>query len=224
MRVTVRAAGWQIAESIFLIAGLALVDWYIWTQAGAILYQAWENRVFLSELRQLRTAPAAAPRGLPAETSAGRPGRPRRDALVGRLEIPRLGMRAMVREGDDEATLSYAVGHLPSSPLPGASGNVALAGHRDTFFRPLQRIRANDRITLATLRGTFEYRVESVRIVGPGDVSVLDASAEPTLTLVTCYPFRYIGSAPKRFIVRARQVGESPPLVERASLGWSGAP
>lgn len=182
---------WRIAESIFLIAGLVFLDWFIWTRASAVLSQAHASREFRSERRQ---ASHLAPRRL------------QRDDVVGSLQIPRLGIDVMVREGDDEATLAHAVGHLPSSPLPGSPGNIALAGHRDTFFRPLREIKVNDRIALTTREGSFEYQVESLKIVSPSDVSVLQASAEPTLTLVTCYPFYYVGSAPKRFIVRARQI------------------
>jgi len=209
----------RIAESVFLIAGLALLDCYIWTQARAVLYQAYAERVFRNEVRQAREAPAAVPP------------RMSRDELIGRLEIPRLGMRVMVREGDDEATLANAAGHLPSSALPGMPGNVAVAGHRDTFFRPLREVRVNDRIRFTTLRGTFAYRVESLRIVRPDDVSVLQASAEPVLTLVTCYPFRYVGSAPERFIVRARQIDvvkpapqDAPAVRSRPVPGWSRSP
>jgi len=187
----------RVAETVFLIAGLALVDWYIWTEARAVLYQAYASWTFNSQLHQIEETPVPA---APAP-------RLKRDELVGRLQIPRLGLNVMVREGDDAATLAEAVGHLPSSPLPGAPGNVALAGHRDTFFRPLRDLRVNDRIAFATLKGTYQYQVESLKIVSPSDVSVLQASAEPTLTLVTCYPFYYVGSAPKRFIVRARQLG-----------------
>ena len=207
----------RIAETVFLIAGLVLVDWYIWTQARAVLYQAYASWTFNSQLHQIEETPppAAAPRL-------------HRDELVGRLQIPRLGLNVMVREGDDEATLAEAVGHLPSSPLPGDLGNVALAGHRDTFFRPLRELRVNDRIAFATLKGTYQYQVESIRIVLPSDVSVLKASAEPTLTLVTCYPFYYVGSAPKRFIVRARLIGPVPPDVPTAGArpapGWSRLP
>jgi sortase A len=213
---------WRIAEWIFLLAGLALLDWYIWTQAGAVLYQVYASRVFSNELHRLHEAPAV--RALPGKA---------RNELVGRLEIPRLGMHVIVREGADEAMLANAVGHLPSSPLPGAQGNVVLAGHRDTFFRPLREIRVNDRIAFTTLQGTFQYVVESIGIVGPSDVSVLKAFAEPTLTLVTCYPFRYVGAAPQRFIVRARQTGLAAPgpatpgvpsARSRPPRGWSRLP
>ena len=180
----------RVVEGAFLLIGLALLDWYIWTRARAVLYQAHAAHEFRNELKEPQS-----------------PRRPQHDALVGMLDIPGVGIHVMVREGSDEGTLAEAVGHLPSSPLPGAPGNVALAGHRDTFFRPLRHIRVNDRITMTTPHGTYEYAVESTRIVRPSDVSVLDATSEPVLTLVTCYPFYYVGSAPKRFIVRARQIG-----------------
>ena len=206
-----RSLRWRIAESVFLIAGLALLDWYIWSRAGAVVYQAYESYIFRGRLREEQKAP-------PPVTPMPAPPRLHRNDLVGRLEIPRLGIRVMVHEGDDHGVLAGAAGHLPSSPVPGWPGNVAVAAHRDTFFRPLRDIRVNDKIVFTTLSGTFEYQVESLKIVNPDDVSVLKASAEPTLTLVTCYPFYYVGSAPHRFIVRARQVGSSPPRVEEASL------
>jgi len=205
-----RGLRWRIAESVFLIAGLALLDWYIWSRAGAVVYQAYENYLFRGQLREEQKSPPVVP--------APTPPRLHRNDLVGRLEVPRLGIRVMVHEGDDHDILAGAAGHLPSSPVPGWPGNVAVAAHRDTFFRPLRNIRVNDKILFATLNGTFEYQVESLKIVDPDDVSVLKASAEPTLTLVTCYPFYYVGSAPHRFIVRARQVGSSPPRVEEAAL------
>src|SRR6202041_1284198 len=123
--------------------------------------------------------------------------------LIGRVEIPRLGLSAMLIEGDDARTLRRAVGHIPGTSLPGQSGNIALSGHRDTFFRPLRNIRENDIIVVTTLGGEFRYRVTSMRVVSPHDVAVLKASAGEILTLVTCYPFYFAGTAPNRFIVRA---------------------
>jgi sortase A len=126
--------------------------------------------------------------------------------LIGRLTIPRLHVSAVVREGVGEKTLRVALGHIPGTALPGMSGNVAVAGHRDTLFRPLRQIRPNDLIRLESLDGTYVYRVEETEIVGPRNVSVLRLGSEPELTLVTCYPFYYVGAAPKRFVVRARQI------------------
>jgi sortase A len=126
--------------------------------------------------------------------------------LLGRIEIPRLRMSAIVRTGDDEATLQKAVGLVAGTPRPGEGGNTALAGHRDTFFRPLQKIKVDDRIRLVVPPHTYEYRVDSLQVVEPHEVSVLDSTGIEELTLVTCYPFRYIGPAPDRFIVKATRV------------------
>jgi sortase A len=138
------------------------------------------------------------------------------DGLVGRLEIPRLGLSAIVVEGIDRATLRRGVGHISGTALPGEAGNVGLSGHRDTFFRPLKDLRIKDEIQFSTLKGDFRYEVESLRVVGPTDVGVLAASHENVLTLVTCYPFFYIGGAPKRFVVKARQV--SPQTLAQSSV------
>ena len=139
-------------------------------------------------------------------------------ALIGRIEIPRLRMSAMVREGDDEDTLRRAVGHLPDTPRPGQKGNVTLAGHRDTFFRALRNAHKNDRISIRTLDGDYHYVIESTRIVDPEDLDVLKASSGNTLTLVTCYPFWYVGHAPRRFVVRARQL-ENRNISRRTAKG-----
>jgi LPXTG-site transpeptidase (sortase) family protein len=112
----------------------------------------------------------------------------------------------MVLEGDGDDVLGEAAGHVPATALPGGPGNVAIAGHRDTFFRALRNIRRDDEITVATTSGTFRYRVESLDRVKPQDVQVLKASDHPTLTLITCYPFNYIGPAPMRFVVAAKEI------------------
>ena len=127
-------------------------------------------------------------------------------AALGRIEIPRLGVAAIVTEGADERTLARAVGRVPGSARPGELGNMVLAGHRDTFFRPLREIQLNDRIRMIVPPHTYEYRVQSFRVVTPEETSVLDSKGVEELTLVTCYPFRFIGPAPKRFIVSAARV------------------
>jgi sortase A len=130
-----------------------------------------------------------------------------RPVLVGRLEIPRLGIAQLIAEGDDDRTLGAAIGHLPDTPLPWEAGNSALAGHRDSVFRPLRDVRIGDRLRIVTTRGPLEYRVVETLIVEPEDTWVLAPTPERTLTLVTCYPFTYIGSAPRRFVVRAVREG-----------------
>ena len=126
--------------------------------------------------------------------------------LLGRLVIPRLGLSAFVLAGEDESTLERAVGFLPGTARPGKGGNTGLAAHRDTFFKPLEQIQVDDRIRLEVPPHTYEYRVESFRVVDPSEVSVLDSTGTEELTLVTCYPFRYVGPAPNRFIVKATRI------------------
>ena len=164
------------------------------------LYQQLQRRQF--EQRLHNAAPAA--------ISASRPAPVELRAAVRRIDIPRLGLSVMVEEGADAQTLRLAAGHIPGTALPGGPGNVGIAGHRDTFFRPLRGIKKDDTILLSTANGTYRYAVESAEVVPPTRVEVLNPTPEPSLTLVTCYPFSYIGPAPKRFIVRAREMAEDP--------------
>jgi sortase A len=144
----------------------------------------------------------------PTATAQSAP--PQQDAILGKIEIGRLNLSAMVREGVDARTLSTAVGHVPSTALPGHAGNFALAAHRDTLFRALKDIKLDDLITFQSQNQTFTYRVHDTHIVKPSDVSVLRSDGHEALTLITCYPFYYVGSAPKRFIVHAQLVSETP--------------
>jgi len=125
---------------------------------------------------------------------------------LGRLEIPRLDFSAIVLEGADDAALELGVGHIGGTALPGATGNAALAGHRDTFFRALRKVQPGDEIRWTSLQESAKYIVESTEVVDPSQTEVLDPTPDSRLTLVTCYPFGYIGPAPKRFIVKARLV------------------
>lgn len=130
--------------------------------------------------------------------------------VIGEIQVPRLGLSAIVVQGDSATSLRRAVGHLSKSALPGEWGNVALAGHRDTFFRPLRDIQVGDEIRFRTPQKSFEYRVESIEVVVPGDIQVLEPSTGHDLTFITCFPFRYVGPASKRFVVRAREVDRVP--------------
>jgi len=127
-------------------------------------------------------------------------------SLFGRIAIPRLDVSTIVLEGVGAATLRRGAGHIPETAIPGDHGNVGIAAHRDSFFRGLKDVRKNDIVRLETLEGTFRYRVDWTRIVTPDATEVLDDTGDAELTLVTCYPFYYVGSAPKRFIVRAVRV------------------
>jgi sortase A len=119
------------------------------------------------------------------------------------LRIPRIAVEVPVLEGIDEWTLNRAAGHIPDTARPGAAGNVGIAAHRDGFFRGLKDVRAGDLLLLETLAAVDVYRVQQSWVVDPDDVSVLQPTASRSVTLVTCYPFYFVGSAPQRFIVRA---------------------
>ena len=193
-----------LAQGFFLLAGLLAVGYVASVYAESFIHQADESRNFERALAQ---SPQLAPKTV-AELSITDPAiKPRIGSIIGKIWIPRLGITAIVDEGINHKTLSLSVGHIPSTALPGQSGNIGIAGHRDTFFRSLRHIEREDMITLTTLRGEFRYRVVSIKVVGPSDVAVLEADGgSEILTLVTCYPFYYVGSAPDRFIVRAERV------------------
>jgi sortase A len=202
-------------ERLLLVIGVLCLGGYAYAWLDTRIVQYRENRLLEASLSAARSA-----NGLEAaETDSletfrdGEPSPARRDpgpegSLIGRVEIPRIGVSAIVLEGVGKKTLRRAVGRIPETAMPGGPGNVGLAGHRDSFFRGLKDVRKNDIVTLKTLGGTFHYRVESIEIVQPADTHVLDDVGAPALTLVTCYPFFYVGSAPERFIVRARLVDD----------------
>jgi sortase A len=139
--------------------------------------------------------------------------------LIGRVDIPRLKLSAAVAEGDDDKTLGKAVGHLPDTPLPWQRrGNVGLAAHRDGLFRALGGIRIDDEVRLVTRQGEYHYRVKKTHIVDPDDVWVLAPTSRPTITLITCYPFSFVGNAPQRFVVQAELAGDVVGRVLKGSV------
>ena len=144
-------------------------------------------------------------------------------SLVGRIEIPRLNVSAVVLEGSDERVLDLGVGRIPETSEPGEVGNVVLGGHRDTFFRPLSGIRSGDSINIVTPEGSYKYSVDWMKVVDPDDTGVLKATPERSLTLVTCYPFHFVGPAPRRFIVRAHQSDVTTTAVKSDSVRRSPA-
>ncbi|HEX5718662.1 MAG TPA: class D sortase [Thermoanaerobaculia bacterium] len=212
---------WLWAERALLAIGIVCLGIFAWSWLDA----RW---VDIRETRRLEEALAAAPavKSKASETDSFASFEkgaeqvqkeekktelppPESGELVGRLAIPRLGITAIVLEGVEKKTLRRGAGHIPATALPDQDeGNVGIAAHRDSHFRGLKDIREDDTIELTTLDGTFHYQVEWTKIVKPADVSVLEPTDEPALTLVTCYPFYYVGSAPERFIVRAHRVPE----------------
>jgi len=206
-----RASRWL--ERLLIIVGIVCLGYYGYVYAEARLYQSFEDQQ-LDEILQSAPKPETQhPREAPAAVSVPRRSVPKPGSTVGRIEVPRLGLSAVIRAGIDARTLRLAVGYIPGTALPGEQGNLGLAGHRDTFFRKLRDINPGDEIRVTTKDGVFKYYVQRTTIVQPKDVWVLDPTKDPVLTLVTCYPFTYIGSAPKRFIVRAAlQTHASPRL------------
>ncbi len=196
-------------------SGALLLGWCAATLAESRIYQIFAGRS-LDRMRESRSAERGGSSALPPAARLGgnavpEPAResepaPAPGSLIGRLAVPRLGLSVIVLEGDDSRALRLGIGHIPGTPFPWEDGNSALAGHRDTFLRPLRNIRGGDRVEVSTPRETYHYIVDSIQIVRPDDVGVLAPVGSPSLTLVTCYPFYYLGNAPKRFVVRARRV------------------
>jgi sortase A len=225
-----RESPWRQSRYFFLVLAIACLGFYGYTYVHRVLFQTYESWLF----DRLPDRDAASTAGSVRESAAiGRvdygPRRakhslesPSSVSIIGRLSVPRLQLSAMVREGVDANTLRLSVGHIPMTALPGQAGNVGIAGHRDTFFRGLKDLRTNDEIVFSTVKGNFKYEVESLIVVEPDNVAVLAPSYENILTMVTCYPFSYIGSAPKRFIVRARQVSPRTPAPPAESFGGKG--
>jgi len=196
--------------------GLEALLWSVAAASAIYLAYVFADRALWShEANRLLSDGAGDPAAVAAATETGEAAR-KPPPFLARLEIPTIDLTALVVDGIDELTLRRAVGRIPSSSRPGEPGDVALAGHRDTDFRSLQRLKQGDRVELATSEGKFAYEVEWIRIVAPERVDVLAPDATPSLTLVTCYPFRYVGRAPLRYVVRAREVSRPPLLVARS--------
>lgn len=192
-----RKGGWPLwIGSALLLAGAIVLGWCGWVWHEAFVAQ--------SHAKQwLERAPAIP---VPPPQATAQP--LHRGDAIAELAIPRLRLSVMVLEGDDAGILKLGAGHIPGTDLPWwGGGNIGIAAHRDTFFRPLRLIRPNDLVILRTRAGVSRFAVRDIEIVSPADVQALSPAPGRDLTLVTCYPFFYLGSAPERFIVHARRVG-----------------
>jgi sortase A len=187
-------AAWvaQFLEYALLGIAIGCLSMYAYETVEARRYQAEQTAVFEQAVKT---------KTVPQHVRAG--------GLVGMLDVPRLQMTTPVVEGDDDHTLKRAVGHLPDTPMPWESGNSAMAGHRDGLFRPLKDVKVGDEIRFRTTRDEYVYRVTKTSIVQPDDVSVLESKQGTSLTLITCYPFYYVGSAPQRFVIHAERQAPS---------------
>jgi sortase A len=192
----------KFLDWLLLIVGITCLGTYIIFTIQAKIYQHQLDESFDAMVRREEDAtPSTKPRSKPPVVEAA-PVFGEGD-MVGRLEIPRLDVSVMVLEGVASRTLRLGAGHIPGTSFPGFGGNAGIAAHRDSFFRALEKIEPHEHIRFEMLGKTVDYRVVSTDIVKPDDISVLKPDGKETLTLVTCYPFYYIGPAPKRFIVKA---------------------
>jgi sortase A len=184
--------GWT--QRVLFIAGVLALGYVGFTLLEATVYQVSAKRSLESQIEAANAQTVAQPR--PAI---------KKGDVLGRMDIPKLGVSVAVLQGTNSRSLRLGAGHIEGTPLPGEAGNSGIAGHRDTFFRELKDIRKNDEIQLQTANGLFHYVVDWAKVVAPDDSSVLSPSTGSALTLVTCYPFYLVGPAPKRFVVRAHQ-------------------
>jgi sortase A len=200
---TTRSSGRLLAiEYVLLAIGAALSLW-----AAVVWLHIWTlQRLPVPE----EATSSAAPPVVVAEAAgaAGGAGGAARGAWLARLDAPSVRLSTTVLEGSDDDTLLGAAGHIEDTAFPGQPGNIGIAGHRDTVFRPIRNIHVGDPLVLTTTDRVFRYRISNTMVVNPSDVQVLDPTEQPALTLVTCYPFAFVGHAPRRFIVRAELVGE----------------
>jgi sortase A len=205
------------AERVLLLTGLALVGWFVVVSFGGRLY----SRMALSRFHSAASSPSAQP-----ESRSSLAQKPVNFGLwsekrireyqatllsyskepIGVLRIEKIDLEVPVFDGTDDFTLNRGVGRIIGTARPDAPGNLGIAGHRDGFFRGLKDITVGDTLQVETRNGTRAYRVDNVSIVSPTDVSVLKNESNPSLTLVTCYPFYFIGDAPQRYIVHASVV------------------
>ena len=198
MRIELTRAALRLSQRVMFAGAFSLLGYCCFVLVNSWLFQ---GRQRLEFERLIADGPPHAGGSLaPVSTPIVSGG------LVGRIEIPSLSFSAILIEGTTRETLQRAVGHIAGTARPGQAGNVGISGHRDTFFRPLRHIHRDDLITLTTLDGRFNYRVVSMRVVDPSEVSVLEGGKGESLTLVTCYPFYFVGPAPDRFVVHAERL------------------
>jgi sortase A len=193
----------SVLEALLVVVGLASLAAYGWFTIEMRRLEL-DNRKAVARMLIDRVAAVDAPPSTTMPPPAPDP------ALLGQFDIPRLRLSAAIRVGDDDDALDGAVGYLPDTPPPWKHGNTAFAAHRDRLFRALADIRIGDEIFLSTTHGDFRYVVSGLFIANPRDVWILDPSDGVDLTLITCYPFVYIGHAPQRFVVRATKVDSEP--------------
>ena len=199
-----RRAALRVLEIALLVIGIAALTTY-----GLLELEKVRGQADLREQFE-NGGTDQLPAELPGDAAQGeeRSSRAPRGTVLGRLTAERIGLDVMIAEGVDRSTLRRAAGRIPGTARLDSEGNVGIAAHRDTFFRPLKDIQRGDVLEVETQRGAYRYRVEWLAVVDPNDVQLLQPSSDAELTLVTCYPFYYVGPAPQRFVVRALRIDE----------------
>jgi sortase A len=212
---------WRLLEGVLWSAALLAAVSVGYVALDRIVHEARQASRLRAATRAISTASVATSSiGVaPAIRAAPLKGEP-----IGRLEIPLAGISTIISAGTDALTLRRGIGHIDGTALPGEPGNVGLAGHRDTAFRGLRKLRPGDRISLITAFESFDYAIESMQTVAPERVDVLNPLEYPTLTLVTCFPFDFVGPAPLRFVLRAREIGRSGAAPRAADAGRDARP
>jgi sortase A len=216
VRIRVKSGGrslLNLAANLLIFAGIASILVFAWALLDGAYYQYTQKVQFEAQVADVDPGMAkeiSVPGPRPQSNTRyrllpGLPKFPARDPLlIGKLEVPRIGLSVMVREGVDDATLRRAAGHLPSTALPGEPGNLVILGHRDTFFRGLRELEQGDAVTVSTTRGHFTYQIESIQVVEPDSIDLAAPASEAVATFITCFPFKYVGPAPQRLVARAR--------------------
>jgi sortase A len=202
-----RSTLWGVVSALLIATGLCVVLYSVWFLLDGVVYQHAQRAVFLrpstaSQVQKLGPEVFS----LPEAVSAGTPPAGDDVPVFGQLMIPNIHLDVMVGEGVDKQTLRRAVGHLATSGQPGQRGNLVLLGHRDTFFRPLRELQRGDVAEIRTTEGAFRYRIDVIKTVEPEDVDVSLNTDYPEITLVTCYPFYYLGPSPRRFVAQGRLI------------------
>jgi len=201
----------RVLERGLFVVGLLCVGLYVSACAQRSLFQRHQGRAFDAAITEAMLHEEhdqqdwSSKRVARFEGSRAQPVMP-----LGRLEIPAVGVSVMVLDGTDDVALDRAVGRIEGTAEPGQPGNLGIAGHRDGIFRGLRNVEEGDELSLATLDGVIRYEVEEIMIVEPEDVEVIGTTQRQAVTLVTCFPFYYVGSAPQRYIVRAYAVDFEP--------------
>jgi sortase A len=182
------------ARMLLIVSGILAISYVGLTLLGARRFQK-DASLLLDKQIHAKGLHRAQPLRLPIKEGD----------VLGRIEIPRIGISVIVLQGTKSQTLRLGAGHIDGTPLPGEAGNIGIAGHRDTFFRGLKNIHKDDEILLQSVSGVSKYQVDWIQITAPGDSGIISSKTESALTLVTCYPFHFIGAAPERFIVHAHR-------------------